>query len=125
MDDLLIYVRTVHFASTMLVAGVVFFTVLVFNPAARIAGEKAHAAAEVRAWNRLLAWSALLLAVISGAGWLVLAAAAMSGDNLVDVLPSGTLWTVLSQTTFGHTWLIRLGLAVRTNCTIRSAFFCA
>jgi copper resistance protein D len=112
VDDLLIYVRTVHFASTMLVGGVVFFTVLVFNPAARIAGEKTHAAAEVRAWNRLLAWSALLLAVISGAGWLVLTAAAMSGDNLVDVLQGGTLWTVLGQTTFGHTWLIRLGLAV-------------
>ena len=112
MDDLLIYVRTVHFASTMLAAGVVFFSVAVFNPAARAAGNKTHAAAEVRAWNRLLAWNTLTLAVISGAGWLVLTAAAMSGDKLVDVLQSRTLWTVLTKTTFGHVWLIRLGLAI-------------
>jgi putative copper resistance protein D len=110
--DLLIYVRTVHFASAMLVAGVVFFTVAVFNPAARIAGQKTYAATEVRAWNWLLAWSALLLAVISGAGWLFLTAATMSGDALVDVLPNGTLWTVLTETTFGHATLIRLGLAM-------------
>jgi putative copper resistance protein D len=111
VDNLLIYVRTVHFGSTMLVAGVVFFTMFVFNPA-RIAGEKIDAAAEVRAWNRLLAWSALILAVISGAGWLFLTAAAMSGDKLVDVLPSGALWTVLTKTTFGCAWLIRIGLAI-------------
>jgi putative copper resistance protein D len=112
VNDLLIYVRTVHFASTMLAAGVVFFTVFVFDPAARTGGQKVHAATEARAWNRLLAWCALLLAVVSGAGWLFLTAAAMSGDKLVDVVPSGALWTVLTQTTFGHAWLIRLGLAI-------------
>ena len=111
MDDLLIYVRTVHIAATLLVAGVVFFTVFVFNPAARNAGGVTHAAAEVRAWNRLLAWSALVLAVISGAGWLLLTAAAMSGNDLVDVVPSGALGTVLTKTTFGRDWLIRIVLA--------------
>jgi putative copper resistance protein D len=111
VHDLLIYVRTVHFASTILVVGVVFFTVTVFNPAVRIARGEQRFAANVKAWNRLLAWSALVLAVISGAGWLFLTAAAMSGDNLVDVLPSGTLWTVLTETTFGHAWLIRTVLA--------------
>jgi copper resistance protein D len=112
VDNLLIYVRTVHLASTVLVAGVVFFTVFVFDPAARAAGDKIHAATETTAWNRLLAWCALLLAVMSGTGWLFLTAAAMSGDKLVDVAPSGALWTVLTQTTFGHAWLIRLGLAI-------------
>ncbi len=112
MDDLLIYVRAIHFAATMLAAGAVFFTVAVFNPAVRSAGATTNAAAEVRAWNRLLAWSALLLAVISGGGWLFLTAAAMSGDKLVDVLPNGTLRTVLTETTFGHAAMIRLGLAI-------------
>ena len=115
MADLLIYVRTLHFGSTMLVAGVVFFSVFVFNPATRVAGEKTYAAAEARVWSQLLAWSALILAVISGAGWLFLTAAAMSGDKLVDVMPSGALWIVLTKTTFGRDWLIRgvlsLGLA--------------
>jgi copper resistance protein D len=111
VHDLLIYVRTVHFAATILVVGIVFFTVTVFNPAVRIAGGEQRFAANVKAWNRLLAWSALVLAVISGAGWLFLTAAAMSGDNLVDVLPSGVLGTVLAETTFGRAWLIRTVLA--------------
>ncbi len=112
MDELLIYVRAVHFAATMLAAGVVFFAAAVFNPAAGVAGEKTHATAEVRAWSRLLGWCALTLAVLSGAGWLFLTAAAMSGDKLVDVLPGGTLWIVLTETTFGHAALVRLGLAI-------------
>jgi putative copper resistance protein D len=109
--DLLIYVRLVHFAATLLTAGAVFFAAVVSNPAARIASGNKRVTADVRAWNRLLAWSALVLAVISGAGWLFLTAAAMSGDKLVDVLPSGALWTVLTKTTFGHAWLIRAVLA--------------
>jgi putative copper resistance protein D len=110
--DLLIYVRFVHFAATMLVAGVVFFVAFVSNPAARLVGDKAHAPAEVKDWNRLLAWCALLLAVLSGAGWLFLTASAMSGEKLVEILPSGTLWTVLTETVFGHATVVRLGLAV-------------
>jgi putative copper resistance protein D len=110
--DLLIYVRFVHFTATILVAGVVFFAAAVSNPAARLAGGKTHAPADVKGWNRLLAWCALVLAVISGAGWLFLTAAAMSGEKLVDVWPSGALWTVLTETIFGHAAVIRLGLAV-------------
>jgi putative copper resistance protein D len=110
--DLLFYVRFVHFAATILVAGVVFFAAFVSNPAARRAGGKTCAAADVKGWNRLLAWCALILAVASGAGWLFLTAAAMSGEKLADVLPSGTLWTVVTQTIFGHAAVARLGLAV-------------
>jgi putative copper resistance protein D len=121
VDDLLIYVRTVHFASTMLVAGVVFFTVFVFNPAARVSGGT-HAAAEIRLWNRLLAWSALVLAAISGAGWLFVNAAAMSGNKLIEVLPSGALTIVLTQTTFGHDWLIRGALALGLIAIFASLF---
>ena len=112
MADLLIYVRFVHFAATILVAGVVFSAAVVSNPAARLAGCKTHAPADVKGWNRLLAWCALLLAAVSGAGWLFLTAAAMSGEKLVDVWPSGALWTVLTETIFGHAVVIRLGLAV-------------
>jgi putative copper resistance protein D len=108
--DLLIYVRFVHFAATVLVAGVVIFAAVVSNPAARFAGGT-RAPANVKGWNRLLAWSGLVLAVISGAGWLFLTAAAMSGEKLVDVLSSGVLWTVLTETIFGHAAIIRLALA--------------
>jgi copper resistance protein D len=109
--DLLIYIRFVHFAATILVAGVVFFAAVVSNPAARFA-DGTRAQADVKGWNRLLAWSGLVLTVISGAGWLFLTAAAMSGEKLVDVLPSGALRTVLTETIFGHAVVIRLGLAV-------------
>jgi putative copper resistance protein D len=36
----------------------------------------------------------------------------MSGEKLVDVWPSGTLWTVVTETIFGRAAVIRLGLAV-------------
>jgi putative copper resistance protein D len=109
--DLLIYVRFVHFAATLLTAGLVIFAAVVTNPAVRFAGGKTPVAADVKGWNRLLAWCALLLAVISGAGWLFLTTASMSGENLVDVWPSGALWTTLTETIFGHAVVIRLGLA--------------
>jgi copper resistance protein D len=110
--DLLIYIRFVHFAATILVAGVVIFAAVVSNPAARLAGGTTHVPTAVKAWNRLLAWCALVLAIISGAGWLFLTTATMSGEKLVDVLPSGALWTVLTETIFGHAAVIRLGLAI-------------
>ena len=42
MTDPFVYVRFVHFAATIAAAGVVFFVVLVFEPAARGAADNAR-----------------------------------------------------------------------------------
>ena len=111
MTDPLLYVRAIHFAATMLAAGVVFFAVFVAAPAWRGVASNGGVAVKVRAGLAVIAWIGLALAVISGAVWLVLTAAAMSDQPAVQVFGDGVLWTVLSQTTFGRDWLVRFVLA--------------
>jgi hypothetical protein len=48
LDDPLIYVRAVHYAATMVVAGVVFFVVFIPEPAFAKAGDQARLPAAVR-----------------------------------------------------------------------------
>ncbi len=114
----MIYVRAIHFAATIMAAGVVFFIVFVAAPACRAARDDTHVRAAL--WPRLafIAWFSLVLAVGSGAVWLVLTAASMSGELPADVLSGGVLWTVLSQTNFGFDWMTRLLLA----CLLAATF---
>jgi putative copper resistance protein D len=111
LSDPLVYVRAVHFAATLLVAGIAFFLVFIAEPAFRRAGNDTRLATAVRRRLTLLAWIGLLLTVISGAAWLILTAAAMSQQPLPGVFSGGVLWTVLSDTTFGNDWLMRAVLA--------------
>src|SRR5205085_1805517 len=56
--------------------------------------------------------AALMLAIISGAGWFVLQAAVMSRQPLTQALSDGVAWTVLTQTRFGHVSALRTLLAI-------------
>lgn len=111
MTDPLAYARFFHFAATIAAAGVVFFVVLVLEPAARSAADQARIGKTLRTPLAAIAWSGLALSIASGAAWLVLTAASMSGQSVADALAADVLWTVLSQTTFGVDWLVRFGLA--------------
>ena len=64
-------------------------------------------------WSRLawIAWISLALSMLSGAAWLVLTAASISGQAVADLFPEGVLWIVLSQTDFGNDWLARFVFA--------------
>jgi len=110
VTDPLFYARAVHFAASVLAAGVIFFVVFIAAPALRKTHETTMAAA-LCSRLRWIAWSSLGLAVLSGAAWLVLTAASMSGQPVKDVLSQGVLWTVLWQTDFGNDWLARLAVA--------------
>ena len=104
----MIYVRVIHFAATLSATGVAFFVALIAEPAFRGTGKDLPLATVL--WVRLvfLAWSSLALAVLSGAAWLLLIAAAMSDQPLPEVFTDGVVGTVLMQTGFGHAWLCRL-----------------
>ena len=117
LADPLFYARAIHFAATMLVAGVVLFAIFVAAPAWRGGGDSA-AASNVRARLAVIAWIGLALALISGAAWLILTAAAMSDQRAAQIFSDGVLWTVLSQTTFGRDWLIRFVLACALAATL-------
>jgi len=111
LSDPVYYVRAVHFAATLLVAGVAIFVVFIVEPAFRGADNGAAIAATVRRRLNRIAQISLALAVISGAAWFDLTAAAMSGKPAADVFAQGVWWTVLSDTIFGKVWLARFVLA--------------
>jgi len=97
--DPIILARGVHFAATVLAVGTVTFRTLVADPA------------PIRRRLSTLTWSALALAVITGAIWLLLLAADLTGDSIVDAALNGGAWTVLSATRFGLMTGARLALA--------------
>ena len=103
MDRLLIAARVVHYASTISLAGLFAFLCLVAAP---------DASERLRRRLSLLGWASLLLALVSGLGWLLVLAAKLSGQPLDAVLPQGVVTIVLSRTRFGQVWLARFVLAM-------------
>ncbi len=82
MGDPLFYVRALHFAATITVAGVVIFIVCVGEPAFRAAKDDARGAFAVRIRLAWMAWIGLVITLLSGVYWLVLTAESMSGEPL-------------------------------------------
>jgi putative copper resistance protein D len=103
--------RAVHFIATLSVAGLVIFLVFVGEPAFGVAGGEAMTV-PVRRRLAIIGWLALALAVVTGLGWLVVLAAQMSERPLVAMWSEDFVWTVLSDTDFGHVWLARSALIV-------------
>lgn len=113
MADPLVYVRAVHFAATMLAAGVVFFQALVAEPAFAAAGGELYPAMQrLRCPWSWLVWISLAVAVLSAAVWLVLLTASIYGAPIAEVWANGGVWTVATQTRFGQVCSARVGLAV-------------
>lgn len=117
MNDLLIYARAVHFAATILAAGIAFFAVWIAEPAFR-KSPNGNLAVALRRRLGWIAWISLGFCLLSGAAWFVLTAASMSGQPLAQIYAQGVLWTVLWQTDFGNDWFVRLILA----CGLAAAF---
>jgi putative copper resistance protein D len=106
----LIIVRDIHLASSVMVAGIVFFDLLVASPVLRNEpGSKAESSFRGAA-GRLL-WASLALSIISALAWLGLLSARIADKAIADVVIDGTAWMVLTQTQFGFAWQIRLLLA--------------
>jgi putative copper export protein/mono/diheme cytochrome c family protein len=108
LGDGLLAIRTLHFASAALLCGLTLFLLFVAEPAFRRAAP-VPALAQLNRQFCVLAWSALAVAILTGTAWLAVLSARMSGEPLgdMDAIPS-----VLTGTTFGRVWLIRLGLVV-------------
>ena len=112
MGDLLVYVRAVHFAATIMAAGAVIFEFAVAAPAFALAGVATHGAAErlrLR-WARIV-WAGLTVAVLSGAIWLLLLAADIYGAPIGELWSNGGIWTVATETRFGQVWAARFAAA--------------
>ncbi len=116
----LIAVRDIHFGSSVIVAGIVFFDLFVASPALRRMDARPEATvAAFRIRTAATLWISLALSVVSGFAWLYLVAARIAGKPFVDVIADGTIWIVLSQTQFGFAWQLRfLFAAALTACLL-------
>jgi copper resistance protein D len=102
-------VRAVHFAATATTAGTLIFRAVVAEPASRSAQA---AALVVGTQNLRVAWVSLAIGVASGAIWLLIQAAAMSGLSLKEAMADDVLSVVVNETQFGLVCEIRLALAI-------------
>ena len=108
MGDPLIFIRAIHFAATLTLAGALIFAVAVVGPIMR---QMERGDEALRARLLRIAWWSFAAALISGVAWLVVLAADMSEPAPSEAFSGGIVWTVLLHTTFGHDWLTRLVLA--------------
>lgn len=104
--------RLFHYAASVSLEGVFAFWCLIAWPA--FDRTKGAEASEAQLDRRLsaLAWTSLLVAIVSGAAWLVIVASNMSGMPLGSVLQGSVIGIVVTQTRFGADWLIRAALIV-------------
>ncbi len=111
MINPLIIVRDIHLASSVMVAGIVFFDLLVASPVLRKDPRLAKAESSFREAAGKLLWGSLALSIVSAVVWLWLLSARIAGRSIAEVIADGTVWMVLTQTQFGLAWQIRLLLA--------------
>lgn len=90
--------RAVHFAATLLMEGSVVFAVCVLR--ARL-GDKQQLIS--RGLNTTIA-AAWIVALLSGAAWLILLGAQIGEAGAGTALGDGTIWALLTQTQFGVSW---------------------
>ena len=112
MDEPLVWVRSVHFAAAISVAGVLIFATLIAEPAFRKIENTGTLPDFVRRWLQWIACLSLAVVVLSGAAWLVLKAADMGDVPWREVYSEDLLTTVLLGTDFGQDWIVRSALAV-------------
>jgi copper resistance protein D len=107
--DPLIVIRAIHFAATAMTTGTIIFQ-------AMVAGAALHSAEPlttvVRKQIRCLVWIGLAITGVSGAIWILLEAAAMSGLPFREAVTSEVLLTVVSDTQFGRVCEIRFVLSM-------------
>jgi copper resistance protein D len=112
LGDPLAYVRAVHFAATIIAAGVVIFEVTVAMPAfTAAAGVIDRDIERLRSRWAWLVWVSLAVAAASGVIWLVLLAADIYAAPIAQIWRDGGMWTVASETRFGQMLLARLAAA--------------
>jgi copper resistance protein D len=115
MSGLIVALRFVHFAAVVALFGELAFLVWTARADSRAAPSEEPALR--REAMRVAAWC-LGLVVASGAPWLAVQAAEMSGLPLARALDRETLGAVLSETLFGRTWTVRLVIAAALGATL-------
>ena len=112
MDDVLVGIRAIHFATTIMVGGIILFRRLLLEPALASGGAPPSAADRALRTITLIFRVSFVLAVASWGAWLLSVAAEIARLPVVRALFDETTVTVLTRTRFGHAWTARLIIAV-------------
>jgi copper resistance protein D len=107
----LIAARDIHFVTTVIVAGIVFFDLYIAAPVLRSELQLPATEASFRGLAAKLLVVSLTGSVASAIAWLWLLAARIADKPFDEVVADGTVWLVLSQTQFGLTWAVRFVFA--------------
>jgi copper resistance protein D len=108
----LVVARTFHFVATAIACGGILFVVAILQPALNRSGTTIAVYPQLERQISLEISVGFAVLFLSGLCWLILQSADMSGAPLPDVLSSSVLGTVLTETGFGRSWLVRLALAL-------------
>jgi putative copper resistance protein D len=108
----LIVVRDIHFASSVIVAGIVFFDLLIAAPVLRADLRLPVTESSFRNWALKILWIGLTVSIASALAWLALLSARITDKPLDEVIADGTIWIVLWQTQFGLAWAMRILFAI-------------
>jgi copper resistance protein D len=106
--DPLIIVRDFHLASTVIVAGIIFFDLFIVAPIWRMKPPFGAAEASFRSSTGKILWISLAISMASALAWLCLLSMRIGHRNFGEAVTDGTVWLVLSQTQFGFAWQMRL-----------------
>ena len=111
MTGLGIAIHVIHLGTSLLLAGLFTFLLLVARPA--LQARKAEGPLALAQFDsillRLAGWSLLVLACTAVLGlWVQLAT--VTGRPLLQALEPDLVWGMLTDTQYGRVWLIRLGL---------------
>jgi copper resistance protein D len=107
----LIVMRDIHFTSSLIVAGLVFFDVFIAHPVLGSNSQLKTSERSFRSAAEKILWIGLALSLASALAWLCLLSMRIADKPLDEVVTDGTVWIVLSQTQFGLAWELRLVLA--------------
>src|SRR5258708_6019777 len=102
------WIRALHFASCVLLAGMAAFAALVPRPA--FAASRVEVQQAFARWPRRIAAAALATALVSGAAWFLGVAADISGRPVAAAFDPSLLGVVLARTHFGTVWMVRLAV---------------
>lgn len=101
--------RAVNFAATAIAVGSIIFRTVVAAP---VLQAEPSTASVFRNRTQWVSWLGLAIAVISGAIWLLLQVASMSGLPLDEALTADVLSEVINETQFGEVTTVRAGIAI-------------
>jgi len=104
----LVIVRDIHLASTVIVAGVIFFDMFIATPVWRTKPPFRITKVRFESSSRTILGIALVLSIASALAWLVLVSMRIGHRGFAEAITGGTVWLVLSQTQFGLAWQLRL-----------------